>query len=119
MNKSYANIVKQIEKLQLEAAKLRRDEIADVVARIREAIAVYQLTAADLGLNPKTKGPALKAAAPIKRRQRKAGAKIVRATKNAKYSNGEGGAWAGVGKRPNWLREALAAGRQLSDFEVK
>ena len=119
MTKNYAQIVKQIEKLQLEAEKLRRNEIDGVVTRIREAISFYHLTAADLGLNLKAKGPAVKAAASAKRKKRKAGAKGPKTNKPAKFSNGEGGTWAGVGKRPNWLREALSAGRQLSDFEIK
>ena len=125
MTKKYAQIVKQIKKLQLEAEKLRRNEIDGVVTRIREAISFYQLSADDLGLNLKAKGPAAKAAAPAKRKKRKAGVKASKApkapktTKPPKYGNGAGGTWAGIGKRPNWLREALSSGRQLSEFEIK
>jgi DNA-binding protein H-NS len=36
-----------------------------------------------------------------------------------KYRNEDGAGWGGRGKRPQWLRDALAAGKQLSDFEVK
>ena len=32
---------------------------------------------------------------------------------------GHGNTWVGRGKRPQWLRDALAAGKQLSDFEIK
>ena len=55
MTKSYAQIVKQIESLKQEAEKARRKEIEGVVGRIRDAIAVYGLTADDLGLGPKAK----------------------------------------------------------------
>ena len=34
----------------------------------------------------------------------------------AKYSNGQGHTWSGKGKRPNWLREAIASGRGLEEF---
>ncbi len=34
----------------------------------------------------------------------------------AKYVDGKGGQWVGRGKRPKWLSDALAAGKQLEDF---
>ncbi len=114
MTKSYAQIVKQIETLKAEAEKIRRSEIDGVIARIREAITFYNLSAADLGLAVKADKPA-KAAKPAKRRK----AKAAKSAAVVKYSNGAGGTWAGRGKRPQWLRDALAAGKQLSDFAVK
>jgi DNA-binding protein H-NS len=36
-----------------------------------------------------------------------------------KFRNEAGATWVGRGKRPQWLRDALAAGKQLSDFAVK
>ncbi|MDE2274965.1 MAG: H-NS histone family protein, partial [Burkholderiales bacterium] len=113
MTKTYAQIVKQIEVLKQDAEKVRRKEIEGVIGRIRDAIAVYGLTAADLGLTGKP-GRAAQAAAPArKRRGRKAAAKPVRAVK---FSNGTGGTWGGRGKRPQWLRDALAEGKTLADF---
>ena len=49
MTKTYVQIQKQIETLQREADKLKRKEIDDVIAKIKEAIDVYGLTAIDLG----------------------------------------------------------------------
>ena len=116
MTKTYAQIVKQIEVLKQDAEKARRKEIEGVVGRIRDAIAVYGLTAADLGLNGKP-GRTARAAVPAKKRRGgKAGAKPVRAIK---FSNGAGGTWGGRGKRPQWLRDALAEGKTLADFAVK
>jgi len=39
----------------------------------------------------------------------------------AKYRNpsNPGQSWGGRGKRPDWLRDALAAGKSLSDFEAR
>jgi DNA-binding protein H-NS len=116
MTKTYAQVVKQIESLKQEAEKLRRSEVDGVIARIREAITFYNLSAADLGLNGKAKGP-FKAAAPAKGKKRKSTA--AKAPKEVKYRNDSGGTWGGIGKRPQWLRDALAAGKQLSDFAVK
>ena len=52
MTKTYAQLVKQIESLQGEADKLRRKEVEGVISRIRDAITVYGLTAADLPALP-------------------------------------------------------------------
>jgi DNA-binding protein H-NS len=118
MTKTYAQIVKQIEVLKQDAEKLRRKEVEGVIGRIREAITVYGLTAADLGLATATKAPASpKAKAPAKKRGRKAGAS--KAPAEAKFRNEAGQTWGGRGKRPQWLRDALAAGKTLADFAVK
>ena len=37
----------------------------------------------------------------------------------AKYRDEAGNTWGGRGPRPAWLRTALAAGKQMSDFAVK
>lgn len=115
MTKTYAQIVKQIEVLKQDAEKIRRKEVEGVISRIRDAISVYKLSAEDLGFATAAKGTA-KAAAPAKKRGRKAAVKkeIV-----AKFRNDTGGTWGGRGKRPQWLRDALNAGKTLADFAVK
>ena len=35
-----------------------------------------------------------------------------------KYRDGAGNTWGGMGKRPQWLRDALTSGRRLEDFLV-
>ena len=115
MTKTYAQIVKQIETLKQDAEKARRKEMDGVIGRIREAIDVYHLTAADLGLGTQPK-KAAKTSAPAKRRSAKATAK---APAVIKFRNDSGGTWGGRGKRPQWLRDALNAGKTLADFAVK
>ncbi|MCY7315437.1 MAG: H-NS histone family protein [Rubrivivax sp.] len=116
MTKTYAQIVKQIESLKTEAEKLRRNEVEGVIKRIREAIGFYNLSASDLGLSGKVPAGAKADAGPFKRRKRKA---AVPAPKVIKFRNDSGGTWGGRGKRPQWLRDALNSGKQLSDFAVK
>lgn len=114
MTKSYAQIVKQMKALEVEAEKARRKEVDGVIGRIREAITVYGLTAEDLGFTARAK-PGRKPAAAAKKAGRKAG-KTARAVK---FRNEAGDTWVGRGKRPQWLRDALAAGKKLEDFAVK
>ena len=100
--KSYLQILQNIETLKKQAEEARRQEVAGVVARIREAIEFYGLTAADLGLAPRGgKG------APPRAR---AGAAAPR------FRDADGNSWSGRGPRPRWLREALAAGHNLEEF---
>lgn len=120
MTKTYQSILKQIDSLKAEAELLRRQEVDGVVERIREAIAHYGLSAADLGLSgARSKAPPVAAK---KRRNgavkagKPAGAKGQRAVK---YRNDAGGSWGGIGKRPQWLRDAIAAGKSLQDFAVQ
>lgn len=118
MSKTYSQVIKQIETLKGEAEKLRRKEVDGVVARIREAISFYGLTSSDLGLGgaARAQPSAPKAAAkPLRRKTRRT---MPAAPTAAKFRDEQGRTWGGRGKRPNWLREALAAGKTLNDFAV-
>jgi DNA-binding protein H-NS len=132
MTKTYASILKQIEALQQDAERARQKEIAGVVGRIRDAIDAYKLTAEDLGfvggfgsavgaVSTKKAAVSTGALPPAgKRRGPKPKAnKGPKAPRLVKYRNDSGGTWGGLGKRPDWLRAALAEGKQLSDFAVK
>lgn len=113
MAKTYDQIQRQISQLQAEAEKLRRQEMGEVIARIRTAIEHYGITAADLGLGG---APKARRAAP---KARKAGAKAAAKPAAAvMYRDEAGNTWVGRGKRPQWLRDALAGGRSLEDFKV-
>jgi DNA-binding protein H-NS len=110
--KTYAQILSQIDSLKKQADDLRDKEVKGVVTKIKEAIAVYGITASDLGFKDAqvratrtlTKGP----------RSPKRTAK----SSAARYGDGNGNSWVGRGKRPRWITAALAAGKQLSDFEL-
>lgn len=117
MKKTYIQIVKQIEVLKAEADRMRRDEMDGVISRIREAITFYNLTAADLGLGTKAAAAPKAAAKPGQRKTRKA--KAAKTAAVVKFRDEQGRGWVGRGKRPQWLRDALAAGKSLQDFAVK
>lgn len=107
-----AELLKQSEALRRQAEELKRKEIPEVVARMKEAIAHYGLTATDLGLAASV----AKAARPAKK-QGKAEAPAAAVPKKAakkpatiKYRDGAGHTWSGYGPKPKWLKDALAAG---------
>jgi DNA-binding protein H-NS len=100
--KSYTQLMSQIKSLEAQAEALRSKEKGEVIVRIRSAIDAYQLSPQDL-FGGKAKGAGKK----VTRKRGKA---------TAKYSDGSGNVWGGRGPRPRWLREALASGKQLSDF---
>lgn len=116
MSKSYLQIVKQIEALKLEAEKLRKQEVDGVVKRIREAIEHYGLTAADLGLGNRAAG---KTMAPVAAKKRRGKGKAAKPAAFVKFRDEAGNTWGGRGKRPQWLRDSLNSGKQLSDYLVK
>ncbi|MDQ2779222.1 MAG: H-NS histone family protein [Pseudomonadota bacterium] len=120
MAKSYIDIMKQIDVLKGEAEKLRSEEIEGVKARIREAIGFYDLTAADLGLSVRG-GPkkGLATGTSAKQAVRKT-RKTHKLSQAAKFRDEvSGGTWVGRGKRPQWLRDALAGGKSLDDYRVR
>jgi len=108
MASSYAEIQAKIAALQKEADAALAEEVSGVVERIRVAIAHYGLTAEHLfGKTTKTQKTGRVSKAPAQKKQGR-----------ATYSDGKGNSWGGWGKRPTWLRDALAAGKTLEDFGV-
>lgn len=112
MAKTYADLSKQIKQLEAEAEALRKKEVGDVIARIKEAIRTYRLTAAGLGLSV---GPGRRKSAMGQASAKKATVKRTRKA-GVKYRDEAGNTWGGRGPRPKWLRDALAGGKQLEDF---
>lgn len=108
MTKTYAQIQKQIAKLQMEAETLRQKEVQGVIGRIKEAIAHYGLTMEDL-FGASTATP---------RSPKKRAAKPKQAAL-PKYRDEAGNSWTGHGKRPNWFKQALASGKTPEDLLVK
>jgi DNA-binding protein H-NS len=109
MAKTYKDIQEQIAKLQQEAEKLRQKEVKEVIDRIKTAIAHYRLTAEDLfggKVTTTTKATTKRAA---------------RAKKPSvpKYGDESGNQWSGHGKRPNWFKAAIAAGKTPEDLLIR
>lgn len=101
MARSLSSIMDQISRLQKEAAAIQNE----VVDRIRKEIAKYGLTADQLF-----------GGASVRRASKAKGS--AKAARPDKFSDGAGNTWHGMGKRPDWLRQALEAGKALEDFLI-
>ena len=129
MAKSLAKIEKEIEALEREADALRKKEAAGVIARIKEAIAHYHLSAQDLGLSGEPRSR--RAVARGSRRVRPEGkplsngalAKATGARRRpaggqVQFKDEAGNTWSGRGRRPDWLKSALLSGKTLDDLRA-
>ena len=111
----------QIAALQVQADALRKKEVAEVIARVKDAIVHYRLTAADLGFGKAAgnvgKLPAAVGGKPAKKKRKNAA--VRSAGKAVKFKDDQGHAWGGIGKRPDWFKAALAAGKTPEDLLAK
>lgn len=96
----------EIAKLTEQREESRKTEKPGVVARIKAAIAYYDITAADLGLGT-TSG---KAPGGAKKTKTAAG--------RIKFKDDAGHTWSGFGPKPRWFTEALANGKTEADLLV-
>jgi DNA-binding protein H-NS len=130
---NYVKLQAQIEKLQKEAASVKKRELAETILNIKKAIQIFGLTAADLGLaegdSVKRGRKAVKGkitsdrAAQGKPRSRPTNSKVRRADKRSvvapKYRDSATGVtWTGRGKQPKWLSAAISSGKTLGDFKI-
>jgi DNA-binding protein H-NS len=108
MAKSLAKINEQIAKLQKEAHSIQ----STVIARIKREIAQHGLTSEHLF------GAASDSGDTSSTKRASKVTKTAGAAKPAKYADGQGNTWHGIGKRPQWIHDVLNAGQSLADFLV-
>lgn len=94
---------------------MKKRELPDVVAKIKDAIAHYGLTAADLGL---ASGSVRSAPKSAPKSARGGAAKRKSSVGGVKFRDGAGNSWSGRGPRPKWFKEALAAGASLESMQA-
>ena len=111
---------------------LRKQEAAGVVARIKEAIAHYDLSAQDLGLASgplARRGAAARGSRRIRPETRKqvsngvaakepSAARRRHASPAPKFKDDAGNTWSGRGRRPEWLKTALNNGKTLEQLRA-
>lgn len=111
----------QIAALQTQAEALRKKEVMEVIAKVKEAVAHYGLTAGDLGFGkaPRKAGKSLSAAATKPAKGKRKGTAAKPPVKAVKFRDEQGNTWGGIGKRPDWFKAALAAGKTPEDLLAK
>ena len=98
---TYLELQEQIKKLQQQADELKKVELDNVIAELKNKIQQYGISAKDLGLST--------AAA-----AKKAGG---RAEVAPKYQKGDE-TWSGRGRQPKWVAEHIAAGGKIEDLLI-
>ena len=104
---TYQELKAQAEELLKKAEEVRAQEIQGAIADIRKKMADFGLTIRDIAPNAGSIGSGVRRASSSK------GAKA-----KAKYQDQMGNSWSGRGKRPKWLVQALAGGRQIEEFRI-
>ena len=106
---NYLDLKKQIAELEERAKEVRGTEKREVIARIQEAIDVYDIRPSEIRFAGQPRMAKSKVGA---------GVKSAKAPLQAKYRDAAGNEWIGRGPRPAWLKAALGAGKTLEDFAV-
>ncbi|TSE30302.1 H-NS histone family protein [Tepidimonas charontis] len=99
---TYAELKAQAEALLAQAEQLRKQERAGVIAEIRAKMAEYGITADELA-----SGAA------------RGRGKRSRAKAEPKYRGPNGELWSGgPGRKPEWVRQILAAGGNIENYRI-
>lgn len=99
---TYNELVSQAQALMQQAEQVRKQELANVIAGIKAQMREHGITVEDLGAS----GSARKAATP-------------KSKAPAKYRGPNGELWSGgPGRKPDWVKAALAAGQNLDTFRI-
>ncbi|MEY5099188.1 MAG: hypothetical protein RJA36_1907 [Pseudomonadota bacterium] len=99
---TYSELVSQAQALMAQAEQVRKQELANVIADIKAKMKEYGISVEDLGSAAagRNKGSS-KSKAP------------------AKYRGPNGELWSGgPGRKPEWVKAALAAGQSLDQFLI-
>jgi DNA-binding protein H-NS len=107
---SLAELLAQKAELERQIALQQRAEREEAIARVRELMAQFGLTMADIG--GASRPAPLRSVRPAP--DTRAASKVA-----PKYRHPDTGeTWSGRGLQPRWLRAALAQGRALSEFAL-
>lgn len=102
-----AQIQAQIAELTRQADEIKYQQKQGVVAEIKEKIALYGLTARDLGLDTSYQ--------PLKGK----GSEGKRGKAEPQYQDEHGNTWSGGrGRRPAWVLRIMEEGGNIEDYKI-
>ena len=111
---SMAELQSAIDRMKLEVEKRRTEEVAAVIAEIREKMERYGLGISDLGFT------AAELASGRGGARSKPSGHDRRSIVVPKYRDPASGAtWSGRGRMPRWMVEAVDGGRSREDFRIE
>ena len=116
------SISKQIEKLQREAADIKKRDFQATVHDILQTMQAYGITVKDLQAAPTGRGrKAGKGATKSAKVPKEGKKKTAKPTGpvEAKYRGPNGETWSGRGLTPKWLTALEASGRAKSEFLIQ
>lgn len=100
---TYSELMAQAQNLMAQAEQARKNELAGVIADIKAKMKQYGITVADLGGGSGAGG----------------GKRAAKTTAAPKYRGPNGELWAGgPGRKPQWVRDVLAAGKSLDAYRI-
>lgn len=100
---TYSELMAQAQSLMAQAEQARKTELAGVIADIKAKMKQYGITVADLGGGASVGAPK----------------RAAKAHAAPKYRGPNGELWAGgPGRKPQWVRDALAAGKSLDAYRI-
>lgn len=103
-------LLEQREALNVRIAQLQHEQKTAVIAEIRGLMAENGITLEDLQASLNSKG----------RHRMKVALGEFKQKRAPKYRHPETGkTWTGLGKRPQWVHDALAAGQSLEAFAIE
>jgi len=129
--KSYEAIQRQIQALQKQADVLKQQANAHAVEQIKKILVSSGLSIDEVvaALAVRKQAPRkvakkiskakTKPAATAKKAAAKKGkpkAKVKSSAPTVKYKDQQGNTWSGRGPQPKWLKDGVAAGKNLTDF---
>jgi DNA-binding protein H-NS len=99
---TYTELMAQAQALMTQAEQARKNELSSAIADIKAKMKQYGITVGDLG------------GATVAKKAGKSKSKAP-----AKYKGPNGELWAGgPGRKPEWVRAALAAGKNIESFRI-
>ena len=108
---TYAELKAKAEKFAADAEEARKKEVVSIIADMKAKMDEYSITPEDLGIRTAGYAPARKVSTPNK----PAGTPA-----EAKYQSSTGETWSGGrGRKPKWVAELLAAGKDIEKFRIK
>lgn len=109
----YQKALHDIEAAKEKAEELRRQEVDAVIQDMKVKIALYAITAKDIGLEmtgvvaPKKPRPGMEQTG-----------KDLRSNVKPKYRSEEGDEWSGRGKAPGWVTQHILLGRGIDELLI-